>query len=273
MADGFKQGANRRSLGLDVLGTLSGNRDPEDRANAMIDELGPVGSYVIDHVFGTIWSRPELDRRDRSLVVIAMLVALGGQPRQLATHAKGGLNHGLTPDEVREIAVHLSGYVGFPRAIEATRVINKTIKDELGDAAPIAVGANPKDDAERCAEGIEIFDRLTGSEDGPDIDTRVSGLKDGLGALAEIALDWGFGELWARPQLCQRDRSLLIVAMLAVTGRDNQLHFHVPGALNNGVTAKELEEVVLMVSVYAGFPVASSAMQIVRDLTSSASPQ
>jgi len=266
MANNSKQSVNRHALGLDVLGTLSGNKDPESRAGAMIDELGPVGSYVVDHVFGTIWSRPEMDRRDRSLVVISMLIALGGQPRQLATHVKGGLNHGLTPEEVREIAVHLSGYVGFPRAIEATRVINKTIEDELGDTAPAVTGAEPKSNADRHSDGLEIFDRLTETPNGPDIAARVSDLEEALGPLADAAIDWGFGELWSRPQLSQRDRSLLIVAMLAVTGRDNQLTFHVPGALNNGVSREELEEVILMVSVYAGFPVASSAMRIVREL-------
>ena len=256
----------RRAQGLEVISTLFGTDDPGSRADAIIDELGPIGSYVVDHVLGAVWSRPELARRDRSLVVISMLISLA-QLRQLESHVKGGLNHGLSPDEVREIAVHLAGYVGFPRGIEALRVINKAIKDQLGDAAPAMTEADDKGDAERRADGIEIFDRLTGAPGGPDIETRVDDLETGLGALAGAAIDWGFGELWARPQLSQRDRSLLIVAMLAVTGRDNQLLFHVPGALNNGVSAEELEEVILMVSVYAGFPPAASAMKIVRDLT------
>ncbi len=261
------QGTDRRANGLDVLGTLSGGADGGARADALIDELGPIGSYVVDHVFGTVWSRPGLTRRDRSLIVVAMLVAMGGQYRQLAVHVKGALNHGLGPDQIREIAIHLCGYAGFPRAVEAMRVINETLAQELGDAVPPLPEADQKEDAERRADGMEIFQRLTESPGGPDIGARVEDLQNKLGTLAEDAIYWGFGELWARPQLSQRERSLLIMAVLAATGRTEQLSFHVPGALNNGVTAQELEEVVLTVSVYAGFPVASSAIRVVRELT------
>jgi 4-carboxymuconolactone decarboxylase len=264
--DNPSQNTGRRANGLDVLRTLSGG-DATARADSLIGELGALGSYVVDHVFGTVWSRPGLGRRDRSLIVVAMLVALGGQYRQLAVHVKGALNHGLDPDQIREIAIHLCGYAGFPRAIEAMRVINETLGQELGDALPPMLEADHKDDAERRADGIEIFQRLTESPGGPDIGARVEDLENRLGALADAAIYWGFGELWARPQLSQRDRSLVIMAVLAATGRTEQLSFHVPGALNNGVTARELEEVILMVSVYAGFPVASSAIRVVRELT------
>jgi 4-carboxymuconolactone decarboxylase len=266
MTDSSNGSTTRRARGLDVIGTLSGSDDPASRADALISELGPIGSYVIDHVLGTVWARPELSRRDRSLIVISMLISIA-QLRQLATHVKGGLNHGLTPDEVREVAVHLCGYVGFPRAIEAMRVINKAIEDEMGDATPAMVPADVIDDEKRHVDGIEIFRHLTETPDGPDIDTRISELEDVLGPMAAVAFDWGFGELWTRPQLSQRDRSLLIVAMLAVTGRDSQLQFHVPGALNNGVSVSELKEVMLMVSIYGGFPPAASAMRIVHELT------
>jgi 4-carboxymuconolactone decarboxylase len=265
--DNFDQTASRRDQGLDVLHTLSGGGDAQGHANALINDLGPIGSFVVDHVFGSVWARAELSRRDRSLIVVAILVAMGGQPRQLTVHAAGALNHGLSPDELREIAIHLSGYAGFPKAIEATRVINEVIADALGDEAPPSAPAEDKDDAKRQADGIEVFDRLTGSPGGPSVEDRMAALKGGLGPLAEAAISWGFGELWARPQLSQRDRSLLIFAVLAAAGRAEQLAFHIPGALNNGVTATELEEVVLTVSLYAGFPVAASAMRAVRELS------
>ncbi len=259
--------ATRRAQGIDVMGMLTDDANGAPRAEAIIGELGPLGSYVVDHVFGSVWSRPGLARRDRSLIVVAMLVALGGQFRQLAVHTKGALNNGMTADEIREIAIHLCGYAGFPRAIEAMRVINKTIKDEMGDDAPPMIEAEQKEDAQRRADGIEIFDRLTKSPGGPDVDERVDALEDGLGALGHAAIYWGFGELWTRPQLSQRDRSMLILSVLAATGRTEQLQFHVPGALNNGISAAEMEEIVLMVSVYAGFPVAASAIRVVRELT------
>lgn len=264
-------GAGRRAQGLDVMDTLSGSSGGGAvRADQLIGELGALGTYVVDHAFGAVWARPGLSRRDRSLIVVAMVAALGGQNPQLAAHVRGALNHGLKPDEIREIAVHLCGYAGFPRAIEAMRVMNNTIAQELGDKAPPPTAAGVKDEAARRADGTEVFQRLTGTLGTLDPEAAAQSLEDDLSALGHAAINWGFGELWTREQLSLRDRSLLIVAVLSTLGRTEQLTFHVPGALNHGVTPEELEEVVLMVSIYAGFPFAASAIKMVHEHTKTA---
>lgn len=255
----------RRARGLDVMGTLTGGGDNQAVVMKLAEEIGPLGDYVLDHVLGSVWSRPGLSRRDRSLIVVAMIASIGGQSQQLLMHVGGALNHGVTPDEVREIAIQLCGYAGFPRAIEAMQVVNEAIETKYGDAAPRFTPAQPKDEATRRADGIEIFQRLTGTTGDMSADEAAQSLEDSIGpALAPAAIDWGFGELWAREQLSQRDRSLMIVAALAAMGRTEQLDFHIPGAFNNGVTADELEEVILMVSLYAGFPYAATAIRILR---------
>lgn len=267
MAESIERDA-RRARGLDVLGTIIGGGDADAMAAKLAAELGPLGDYVIDHVLGSVWARPGLSRRDRSLIVITMIASIGGQSPQLEMHVGAGLNHGLTPAEVREVAVHLCGYAGFPRAIEAMRVMNVAIENKLGDAAPALKPAQVKDQATRHADGIGVFQRLTGTTDTLTPDQAAQSLEDGIGAaLAPAAIDWGFGELWTREQLSLRDRSLLIVAALAAMGRTEQLEFHIPGAFNNGVTVIELEELILMVSVYAGFPCAATAIRILREHT------
>jgi 4-carboxymuconolactone decarboxylase len=82
--------------------------------------LGDVGTLAFRWAFGEVWSRPQLSRRDRSLVVIAILGALG-QDGELAFHVPAGLNHGLTRTEIEEIMVHLCLYAGFPRAVDGMR--------------------------------------------------------------------------------------------------------------------------------------------------------
>jgi AhpD family alkylhydroperoxidase len=84
--------------------------------------LGEVGVTAYRWAFGEIWSRDQLSRRDRSIVVISILVAQGCVA-ELDVHAAAGLRHGLTRVEVEEIVNHLSLYAGIPRAVEAIRAV------------------------------------------------------------------------------------------------------------------------------------------------------
>lgn len=83
-------------------------------------------------------------------------------------------------------------------------------------------------------------------------------------ALADLSDRVLFGEVWARPGLSQRDRSLVTVASLVALYRTNELPWHVRRALANGVTREELAELVTHLAFYGGWPVASSATPILR---------
>ena len=103
--------------------TLTAGRAASDPAAALAgiqDQLGDVGLLAFDWAFGEVWSRPQLSRRDRSLVVVAILTWLGKE-RELAFHIPGALNHGLSREEVAEIMVQMCVYGGFPRAVEGMR--------------------------------------------------------------------------------------------------------------------------------------------------------
>jgi 4-carboxymuconolactone decarboxylase len=85
-------------------------------------ELGEAGVVFHRWVMGEIWSREELSRRDRSVVVIAILTTLGATS-ELAAHVPAALAHGLSKVEIEEIVGHLSLYAGGPRAKEAMRAV------------------------------------------------------------------------------------------------------------------------------------------------------
>ena len=74
-----------------------------------------------DYVYGDVWERPQLSKRDRSLVTIAALVALGWED-QLKSHIGRGLTNGLTREEISEIVTHLAMYSGWPSAMTAAHV-------------------------------------------------------------------------------------------------------------------------------------------------------
>lgn len=83
-------------------------------------------------------------------------------------------------------------------------------------------------------------------------------------ALAEYTDDVLFGDVWKRPGLSPRDRSLITVAALVAGYRTNELPFHLKRALENGVSKDELIEVITHLAFYAGWPTANSALPIAR---------
>jgi 4-carboxymuconolactone decarboxylase len=84
--------------------------------------------------------------------------------------------------------------------------------------------------------------------------------------MAELTDDVLFGDVWARPELSRRDRSLITCAMLIAQGRTEQMAYHFTMAGENGVTDDELIEVITHLAFYAGWPCANSAMNRLRDL-------
>jgi 4-carboxymuconolactone decarboxylase len=83
-------------------------------------------------------------------------------------------------------------------------------------------------------------------------------------ALAELTDNVLFGDVWLRPGLSPRDRSLVTVASLVALYRTNELPFHLKKALDNGVTQDELIELITHLAFYSGWPTASSAISIAR---------
>jgi len=79
--------------------------------------------------------------------------------------------------------------------------------------------------------------------------------------MQKLVTEFCWDELWNRPGMSRRDRSLLNLAMLAVLNRPQELKAHVKGALTNGVTREEMTEVFLQVAVYAGMPAAIDAFR------------
>lgn len=267
--------AARRARGLDVLQTIIGAESPEQAA-ALVARLerenGALGSFAIDFVMGEIWSREQLSRRDRNLVVLAILGAIH-QTNQLAYYVPAAIHHGLTPTEVREIFIHLSGYAGFPRALDAMAETNRLLAS-LGHPPP-AEGLAPAarlSGAERRERSIEVMKKLSGQESA-DAGKLLEGIAGRLGPLADAGVDFAFGEIWARPELSRRDRSLLVVSVLAALGRADELDIHVPAALRHGVTRTELEEVMLTVFAYAGAPLAVEGIRKVIEHTGGAEAQ
>jgi 4-carboxymuconolactone decarboxylase len=97
-----------------------------------------------------------------------------------------------------------------------------------------------------------------------------SALRQSLGDLApklvDLTEDVLFGDVWERPQLSKRDRSLITCAALIATGKAEQMDFHFPNAIKNGVTREELVEMITHLAFYVGWPSAMSAVTRAKEL-------
>src|ERR1700678_3180880 len=93
------------------------------RDGSFADELGELS---IDHVFGALWNRPGLDRRSRSLVTLGALITLRASD-ELKAHFQIALNNGLTLEEIEEVIYHITGYAGYPAAVNARKVAREVL--------------------------------------------------------------------------------------------------------------------------------------------------
>jgi 4-carboxymuconolactone decarboxylase len=88
----------------------------------------PLQDLVTRMCFGDVWSRPGLDRKTRSMLTIAILVGQS-RPDQLRNHINGALANGVTKDEIREILMHATIYVGLPAGTDSWRHAREALKD------------------------------------------------------------------------------------------------------------------------------------------------
>ncbi|ABM58708.1 4-carboxymuconolactone decarboxylase [Verminephrobacter eiseniae] len=84
--------------------------------------------------------------------------------------------------------------------------------------------------------------------------------------MQELVTQYCWGEVWSRPGIDRRTRSLMNLSMLAALNRPDELHTHIRGAINNGVTKAEIREVFLQVAVYCGMPAGLGSFKIARQV-------
>lgn len=114
--------------GLDVL-TRIGGEGGRKVVDSLADINPELGHQFVAWAFGEIYDRPALAPRDRQLLNLAMLTALGGCEPQLEVHIGVSLNVGLTPEEIVEALLHSTVYCGMPRALNATFVAKKVFAE------------------------------------------------------------------------------------------------------------------------------------------------
>jgi 4-carboxymuconolactone decarboxylase len=101
----------------------------QSRAQQLVGDFAPKLAQLTDDVlFGDVWARAELSPRDRSLIMVAALIA-NGNTEQLAGHLNRAKLNGLSETELAEVIIHLAFYAGWPRAMSAVRVARSVFEE------------------------------------------------------------------------------------------------------------------------------------------------
>jgi 4-carboxymuconolactone decarboxylase len=117
----FEKGLKTRK---EVLGA-----DYVEKSIAKADEFTrTMAEWSTAYCWGTVWNRPGLDRRSRSMLNLAMISALN-RPNELKLHVKAGLKNGLTKDEIKEIFLQVAVYCGIPAGIDSFRLAREAFEE------------------------------------------------------------------------------------------------------------------------------------------------
>lgn len=109
--------------------------------------------------------------------------------------------------------------------------------------------------------GLEVRRAVLG---GAYVDSALAGADGLTRPFQDLITRYAWGDVWGRPGLDRRTRSMLTLAVLAALGHEHELALHVRAAVRNGVTADEIGEVLMHTAVYAGVPAANSALAVAR---------
>lgn len=209
-------------------------------------------AHTQERVVRALWDRPALTKRDRALVTLATLIA-GGQAGALATYAAKALDHGVASGEISELVLHLAYYAGWGQAIAATAPI-AAVFTERG----VGEGELPAVEPDLLPLDEQAEERRRDS-----VGAQFGEIAPGL---VDYTTDYLFRDLWRRPGLAPRERSLTTVAALVAMGQVQQITFRLGRAMDNGLTAAEAGEVLTHLALYAGWLRAMSALPVVKQV-------
>ncbi len=116
------------AAGMQIRREMLGPALADQAINSATDFTRPLQEIVTRYCFGEIWTRPPLDRRTRSLLTIATLVALG-KPNQLRVHVRAAITNGATKDEIREVLLHSMIYCGVPAGVDSFNHAVEVLKE------------------------------------------------------------------------------------------------------------------------------------------------
>ncbi len=209
-------------------------------------------AYANEDLFGSVWQGEELSTRDRALVTFAALMTRH-ETEDLGDYVALALDAGVTPAEISETITHLAFYSGWGNATAAAEAA-APVFEERGVSEADLPAVDPELlplDEEAEASRQQFVQSTYGS------------VSQGVVDNTEQLL---FRDLWLRPDLEPRDRSLVTVAALIAAGQPEQMTFHLNRAMDNGLSQDEAGAMLSHLAFYTGWPRVFSALPVAKDV-------
>jgi 4-carboxymuconolactone decarboxylase len=225
-------------------------------ASVTLDDIRSVSPALEKYASGTVqedlWKRPGLSPRERSIVTVAALIARN-QTVEMARHVNLALDNGVKPAEISETITHLAFYSGWSNAMSAVAIAKDVFgqrgigADQLPAASPQLLPLNEAAEAQRATGVQQNFGQVSPG-------------------VVQYTTDLLFKDLWLRPDLAPRDRSLVTVSALIASGQVAQIPYHLNRAMDNGLTKEQASEVLTHLAFYAGWPNVFSALPVAKEV-------
>lgn len=119
------------------------------------------------------------------------------------------------------------------------------------------------DERDRRKEGLKVRRAILGEAH---VERAQAAENEFNSAFQDLITRYAWGEIWTRPGLPRKTRSLITIAMLVALNRGDELKMHIRAALHNGVTREELREVLLQTAIYCGVPAANTAFHLAEQV-------
>lgn len=123
------------------------------------------------------------------------------------------------------------------------------------------------DDRQRYEQGMKVRREVLGDAH---VDATLKTGTEFNGGIQDLITRYAWGEIWSRPGLPKQTRSMLTLAMMIALNRADEFRLHLRGALNNGVSHEEIQEVLLQTAIYCGVPAANTAFHIAEEVLAQA---
>ena len=208
--------------------------------------------YTRGPLLDGVWKRHGLSPRDHSVVTVAALIARN-QTIEMPYHFMFALDNGVKPAELSEIITHLAFYSGWANAMSGVAVSKEIFlqrgigREQLPSAKENLLPLNEEAEKQRATQVEKNFGSVSPS-------------------LVQDTTDLLFRDLWLRPTLSPRDRSLVTVSALIANGQTAQITYHLGRAMDNGLTQEQASETVSHIAFYAGWPNAFSALPVLKEV-------
>lgn len=208
--------------------------------------------YTQSALLGGLWKRPGLPSRDRCIVTLAALIARN-QAIEMPYYVHLALKNGVKPSEISEIITHLAFYSGWANAMSAVAIAKDVFAERRIGTDQLPPASSPRLPLDEAAEA-----------------QRASRVDQQFGAafpgIVQYTTDLLFRDLWLRPDLAPRDRSLVTVSALIASGQVAQISYHLNRAMDNGLTQAEASEAITHLAFYVGWPNAFSALPVAKEV-------